>query len=192
MDKQFIYILTNPSLKGWVKVGKAKDVNKRVDSLSKQTSIPTPFECFAQMEVPSKDVFKVEKYLHDTIEEWATRRKEFFKAKPDRILQQFYKLAALNGYKVILPAEPDQNTKSKSSFAKLNLKEGTKLYYIYGDTVVTTADQINQVSYKGKQYAISTFAKEVLGYVAMNGYKIFSLEPGGQTLFDLINKAPNK
>ena len=47
---EIIYILTNPSMEGLIKIGKTKDINKRIKSLNAHTGVPTPFELLLCMQ----------------------------------------------------------------------------------------------------------------------------------------------
>ncbi len=49
--KGVIYILTNPSFPQYIKIGFAKDVKKRLDSLNSSSAIPFAFRIYATYEV---------------------------------------------------------------------------------------------------------------------------------------------
>jgi len=63
MKKQIVYILTNESMLGYVKIGKTTNLEKRLKDLD-NTSTPLPFECVYAAEVDDMDT--IEKLLHDT------------------------------------------------------------------------------------------------------------------------------
>ena len=73
----FVYVLTNPSMRGLVKIGQtSRDVKSRVKELSSVTSTPKPFK--VQICIKTSDPEKLEKELH---KEFSYKKydKEFFK-----------------------------------------------------------------------------------------------------------------
>ena len=53
MKKGVIYILTNPSFPDYVKIGYAKDLEKRMNQLNRSEAIPYAFRAYAIYEVNS-------------------------------------------------------------------------------------------------------------------------------------------
>ena len=53
MAKGIVYILTNPCLDGWVKIGatESNDVENRLQSMNSPTNIPLTYRCYAVYEV---------------------------------------------------------------------------------------------------------------------------------------------
>lgn len=53
MSKGIVYILTNPCLDGWVKIGMTErnDVERRLQELNSPTNIPLSYRCYAVYEV---------------------------------------------------------------------------------------------------------------------------------------------
>ncbi|RHU76804.1 GIY-YIG nuclease family protein [Butyribacter intestini] len=49
MEKGFVYILTNPCLDGWVKIGMTErdDIESRLRELNSPTNIPLSYRCYA-------------------------------------------------------------------------------------------------------------------------------------------------
>ena len=58
---EIVYILTNSAFPDYVKIGRTKNLKKRLQQLD-STSVPLPFECYYAVEV--KDAKKIEKLLH--------------------------------------------------------------------------------------------------------------------------------
>lgn len=65
MSKGVIYILTNPSFPEYVKIGYAKDLEKRMNQLNRSETIPFAFRAYAVYEVESNLTDLV---LHDLID----------------------------------------------------------------------------------------------------------------------------
>ncbi len=73
----YIYILTNPSMKGLVKIGTTtSDPEERADKLSEPTGVPTKFVVAYQQFVI--DCYQVEKSVHRRLKSYK-RKKEFFR-----------------------------------------------------------------------------------------------------------------
>lgn len=53
MAKGLVYILTNPCLDGWVKIGMTQrnDIERRLRELNAPTNIPLSYRCYAVYEV---------------------------------------------------------------------------------------------------------------------------------------------
>lgn len=68
MSKGLVYILTNPCLDGWVKIGMTQrnDIEKRLQELNTPTNIPLSFRCYATYEVENPE--QVEKSIHRLID----------------------------------------------------------------------------------------------------------------------------
>jgi hypothetical protein len=63
-ENAFVYIMSNPSLKGLIKVGMSVNVEKRRRELSSSTSIPDPFSIEYVFTVPITFVGKAEKIAY--------------------------------------------------------------------------------------------------------------------------------
>ena len=46
---EYVYVLTNPAMPEYVKVGRTNNIERRIKDLSKDTSVPLPFECYAYL-----------------------------------------------------------------------------------------------------------------------------------------------
>jgi len=65
MSKGIVYILTNPSLDGWVKIGMStrNDIDARLAELNRPANIPLSFRAYAIYEVDKPH--EVEKNIHN-------------------------------------------------------------------------------------------------------------------------------
>lgn len=87
-DKEgFVYILSNQSMLGLLKIGYSKNVSERVKQLS-NTSIPTPFKC--EYYIYSEDCVRLEKAVHSSL--------LFCRVNSDR---EFFKITLLDAIKCI-------------------------------------------------------------------------------------------
>ena len=79
MSIGYIYILSNPSMAGYLKVGYSRDVNERIRELA-STGVPLPFE--VEYSRPSLDVEIVERLIHSALNnERASANREFFQVE---------------------------------------------------------------------------------------------------------------
>ncbi len=102
-----IYILTNPALDGYVKIGFATDLQKRIKQLSQASAIPYSFQAYAVYETPAK---LTDKALHDMIDnlnpnlrtveqddQGKTHKKEFFIMSPEEAYTILEDIAKISG-----------------------------------------------------------------------------------------------
>lgn len=97
-EKGYVYIMTNPSFRDdWVKIGFAKDVEKRRRELSGATGVPLPFEIFAKMKTEKyQDVEKTLHHMIDGITELRiNKNREFFNITPETAFELFRDLAKI-------------------------------------------------------------------------------------------------
>ena len=86
VEKQIVYVLTNPAMPGLVKIGKTTriEVEERMKQLY-GTGVPLPFDCAFACEV--KDANEVEKALHMAFGMTRSNpNREFFKVEPERVI----------------------------------------------------------------------------------------------------------
>ena len=104
----YIYILTNPSFKEYVKIGYATDVKQRLDDLNRSTAIPFAFRVYATYEVDSalsdKKIHsildKLNPDLRSTEEiDGKKRIREFYAMPPEDAYSILEAIAEINGFK---------------------------------------------------------------------------------------------
>lgn len=94
----YVYIFTNESFReGWVKIGKTKDINKRLNQLD-NTSCPMPFDVYATLKTRRYDA--AEEFVHDFISHFNQSlrirpNREYFKVDPEEALDILYKVKKL-------------------------------------------------------------------------------------------------
>ncbi len=105
-SKGYIYILTNPSFKDYVKIGYADDVERRVQQLNNTECTPYAFHVYATYEVDSRlmdlkfhtIIDKLNPSLR-SIEQYKgrTRKREFFEISPEDAYSVFEAMAEIHG-----------------------------------------------------------------------------------------------
>src|SRR5437016_2436290 len=93
----YIYILSNPRMKGLLKIGlSTRPVQERIAELSSATGVPTPFELEAYF--VSTDPEAHEQEIHAALAEYRVKGKEFFDvslSKAVRVVESICKRSAL-------------------------------------------------------------------------------------------------
>jgi hypothetical protein len=82
----YIYILSNPSMKGLLKIGlSTRSVHERVAELNSATGVPMPFKIEAYF--VSSDPQAHEQKIHTTLAKYRVKGKEFFDVPLPKALQ---------------------------------------------------------------------------------------------------------
>ena len=189
MAEGLVYILTNPCLEGWVKIGMTErnDIERRLQELNAPANIPLSFRCYAVYEV--EDPAMVEENIHSIIDQvddslharelldnGRMREREFFKISPERAYRIFKNIAALRGdldkLKLYVPTEgqaleqefAERRTKrSNTSFALLHINVGEEISFLYdGPVTARVLDRRNQVEFEGGKYSVTGLARKIL------------------------------
>jgi len=208
MGKGLVYILTNPSLQGWIKIGYTDDlnINKRVSELNKSTSIPLSFRVYATLEI--ENPYEIEQSIHtifDTIdkrlhsiektESGKERVREFFQISPEKAYIVFREIAKLtNNEKYLKMGVPtkkeieeekigESNSKrTNASFEQLGIQVNEELVFLKDKSITCKViNNKNGVIYQGEETTLSAIGRKLMGY-NVNGYKCFMYE--NETLWD--------
>jgi len=102
MAKGIVYILTNPSFDGWVKIGMSvrKDIEARLAELNRPKNLSLSYLAYAIYEVEKPQ--EVEKHIHnlfdiideslharETLSSGRIREREFFRISPRKSICRF-------------------------------------------------------------------------------------------------------
>ena len=184
-----VYILTNPCLDGWVKIGMTErnDIELRLQELNSPANIPLSYRCYAIYEV--ENPLEIEKRIHSIIdriddslhareqlENGRIREREFFKISPETAYGIFKDIAIIKGnpenlklYTPTLLQTQEQELaenkalRSRSSFKLLNIPVGDEITFLYDDNITAKVfDEKNQVEFEGVQYSVTALAKKIL------------------------------
>ncbi len=189
MSKGLVYILTNPCLDGWVKIGMTErnDIEKRLQELNSPTNLPLSYRCYAVYEVDNP--LEVEKRIHSIIDRiddslhareqlnnGKIREREFFKISPEAAYGVFKDIAALRGdavnlklYTPTLGQAQEQELaetrtkRSNNSFKLLGIGVGEEISFLYDDTITAKVlDNKNKVEFEGERYSVTGLASKIL------------------------------
>ena len=88
---KIVYILTNPTMPGIVKIGRTtQGVKTRMDQLN-TTGVAQPYVCFYASHVG--DDVAIEKLMHETFAAYrVNKRREFFEISPQKVMRELIKL----------------------------------------------------------------------------------------------------
>lgn len=195
--KEIVYILTNPSLNGWIKIGKTtrEDVEERVLELSNSTAIPLDFRVYAILYCD--DCTKTEQVIHNIFDNinpelhaiedrnGKIRRKEFFQIDPEKAYDVLESLVVLSPDKLrlerynmtreqkeienIVDSVSKKNIREKANFKILDIPVGSELTFINNDNIkCTVVDDYNTVEYQNEKYTISALAKKLIDEAGYN------------------------
>ena len=102
----YVYIMTNPGFKEYVKIGYAKNVEERLNTLNASSAVPFSFRVYATYKVTSelsdKEVHKIIDNLNPELrtkenEGGKKRVREFFTMTPERAFSILESIAKING-----------------------------------------------------------------------------------------------
>lgn len=189
MSRGLVYILTNPCLDGWVKIGMTErnDIERRLQELNSPPNIPLSYRCYATYEVESP--MEVERRIHSLIDRvddslhareqlnnGRIREREFFKISPETAYGIFKDIAVLRGdtnklrlYTPTLDQSQEQELsenrtkRSNNSFELLNINIGEEISFLYDDTITAKVlNKKNQIEFDGVQYSVTGLARKIL------------------------------
>lgn len=189
MSRGLVYILTNPCLDGWVKIGMTErnDIERRLQELNSPPNIPLSYRCYATYEV--ENPLEVERRIHSLIDRvddslhareqlnnGRIREREFFKISPETAYGIFKDIAVLRGdtnklklYTPTLDQSQEQELaenrtkRSNNSFELLNINIGEEISFLYDDTIIAKVlNNKNQIEFDGVQYSVTGLARKIL------------------------------
>ena len=94
----YIYILTNPSFKEYVKIGYATDVKQRLDELNRSSAVPFAFRVYATYEVDSA---LSDKKLHSILDKLNPDLRSAEEIDGKKRVREFYAMPAEDAYSIL-------------------------------------------------------------------------------------------
>lgn len=188
MSKGLVYILTNPCLDGWVKIGMTEknDIEKRIQGLN-ASNLPLSYRCYATYETEKPDI--VEKSIHNLIDKidfslrareprknGGFKEREFFKISPETAYGIFKEVAILreesDNLKFYMPTIEEseeqeiaesRTKRSNNSFNLLGIEIGEEISFLYDDTIVAKVfNNKNKAEFENAVYSVTGLAKKIL------------------------------
>lgn len=109
-----IYVLTNESMPGLVKIGFTESLEDRIKSLSAHSGVPLPFECYYAAEVD--DMARVERLLHQLFSEHRVNpKREFFRLDAQKVVIAL----SLGNFKEVTPGNVVADQEEQAALEKV-------------------------------------------------------------------------
>ena len=214
MSEGVIYILTNPSFENYVKIGFAKDVERRLKELNRSECIPFAFRVYATYEVDSilsdKKIHAIIDKLNPDLRAIETfngqkRTREFYAMTPEdaySILEAIAEihnctdklnLCRLNDEAILekkVAQEIDVEIKTRSSnftFSEYQIPVGAVIEFYDNSQITCTVFDDRRVEYNGEVMYLTTLAKMLTGKkTGVAGPRYFRYK--GTWLWDIENR----
>jgi hypothetical protein len=173
MENEIIYILTNDSMPGYVKVGKTStSLEQRIRELSSSTSVPIPFTCYYACTVDNASF--VERQLHDAFgDNRINPKREFFKISPQRIMAalKLREISDITPREDYIDSKEDkealQYVREKRSvfrFSLVDIPVGSELVFSRDESKRAKVIDDRNIEFNGEITSLSLSAKNILGY----------------------------
>ena len=173
---EIIYLLTNPSMPGLVKVGRTSNLVERMRSLY-NSSTPVPFECFYACEVVNAQ--KAERKIHNAFEgNRVNPKREFFRINPECIRE----ILELIEIKDITPSgdvvddssdldalNHEKEIRSRFKFSMVNIPPNSILQFSKDETITATVIDNFQINFENKITSTSASARTILNRMGYKG-----------------------
>lgn len=175
MEKQIVYVLTNPAMPNIVKIGKTtqNDVEMRMNQLY-STGVPFPFECAYAVEVDN--CHQVETALHIAFgPNRVNPRREFFAIDPEqaiavlKLLKSKDMTSEVNAdmNRDVSEAETLSALRAKKrpniNFIEMGIPVGSLMYFIEDENITVTVVSEKKVRYKDENISLTRATREILG-----------------------------
>ena len=193
-----IYILTNPSFKEFVKIGKATEqtIAQRVRTLNSSSAVPFSFNIYATYQTTNGD--RIEKMLHKILDKfkYELRAREKTDSGRERV-REFFAMEASEAFEyLIMVAEgfgDEHNVKSfkktkkqldeekvaqkietrtraaNFSFERKGIKPGTMIEFLRDSNLKAKVLDDKYIEFEGERYSLTGLAKKFLGKVGVVG-----------------------
>lgn len=198
MAKGYIYIMTNPALKGMVKIGYATDVELRRQQLS-TTALPYDYEIYATYETPGK---LEDKKLHKLIDKLnpdlrVSKNREFFIMSPEDAYELLESIAIISGSVDKLKRTDDPSSdiymqrkqtvkKPAINFAECGIPVGAELVCTEDDSIRPVVVDERKVRYRDEITSLSAIMEEVKKTKHIAGPSYFTFN--GEPIVDIANR----
>lgn len=169
MTKGVVYVLSNPAMDGYIKIGKTTNLEQRLKQLD-NTSTPLPFRCIFAIEV--EDMDQVERLAHQAFKRDRVRsNREFFEIDEEQAVAALKMTGGRNVTPANDLAEDDEaldaldkatQKRSRFKFSMLNIKPGEELEYVRDTSVIAKVIDDTSIEVDGNLTSLSQAALDLL------------------------------
>lgn len=197
MVKGYIYIMTNPSWNGKIRIGYSTDVEAKRKKLS--NAVPFDYEIYATYETTGEiDDKKICRLLGNLIPNFLKKQeKGFFEMTPEDAYKILETIALISGtqkkLKIGKPTNMEQVKTVKRepfNFAKCGIPIGAELVYKDDTTIKVTVADNRRVLYNQECLSMSALVKQIKGGSAYDGPDYFTYN--GEPLLDIAERTQRK
>ena len=178
-----VYVITNPVLEGYVKIGMTVNLARRMGTL--RSGVPFPFNCEYAAVVADKR--EVEKALHTAFGDYRIGREFFYGLEPFRA-KAVLKLLKIED---VTPRSSGETLSekvvsevrlrnAKFKFAMARIPKGATLQWEDDPDIQCKVLDESHIEYAGKRTSLSRAACEIKGWSHANGTMYWTYE--GETL----------
>ena len=167
---EFVYILTNPTIPDLVKIGRTKNLEERLKSLSSHSGVPVPFQCFYCCEVT--DGSEVEKRLHFGLGDHRVNpKREFFRINPERVkvLLEGWSIRDVTPTSDLVDSQEEQDSLNREisrrpvfTFQMVDIPIGSELTFLKDETKVSIVSGDREIEFEGQKYSLTQVTMELL------------------------------
>ena len=166
-----VYVLANPSFPDFIKIGRCKNIDQRLSSLSSNTALPLPFQCVFACTVD--DPKAVEKTLHRTFREYRVNpKREFFRMSPEPVIELLQLLSKgeiePSSEKLASPSSDEkflEDLYSEFTFDQAAVPLGSEIVFARMDSLACFVTGRNEVEFEGSQQTLTDATRTALGRV---------------------------
>ena len=175
-----VYVLTNPSMPRYVKIGRTTNLKSRMRNLN--TGAREPFECAIAVDVAPLEARRIERALHKAFNpDQTASSREYFKMDPERVVAILREWPGKNVTPPTADTKPKTKTKNKPArttntkttpttkkrpplnFAEMGIPVGSTLVCRKtGEEAVVIGDK--KVRFRGEDTSLTAATRIILGY----------------------------
>ena len=200
MEKGIVYILTNPCLDGWIKIGMTNrhDIERRLEELNRPENIPLSFRGYALYHTHEPE--KVERSIHKIFDiinhdlharetvNGRLRQREFFKISPEDAYAVFEEIAKLRGeeayLELVVPNDEQEEEETIQRegraapfrFSMVGIQVGEEIEYIKDASIRCEVISDRKIRYDGENYSLSALAEKLEGRTNLAGPWYFNFD----------------
>ena len=159
-----VYVFTNPLMPGYVKIGRTKNIEKRMKTFN--TAAPERYECAIAVDVAPRSASTLERALHKAFNtDKTSSSREWFEMDPERVVAILREWPGTD----VTPSTGTTKTTPKTkkrppiNFAEMGIPVGSTLVYRKTDEkAVVTEDK--KVRFRGENMSLTAATRNILGY----------------------------